>query len=129
MDQSCKKKKSQVLKRNFTVNTFCEKRLCSGFCRRVFANHTKHIWTTKLVNICNQHDKNNISFGLRLALLPDIKVQLQINRARQVTEMQMNKCLSLPAGLFFRCLPHSFEKWIPTILLNITTARKRFSCL
>lgn len=44
----------------------------------LFANHTKHLWTAKLVNICNQRDKNNTSFVLKLALLPDIKVQLQI---------------------------------------------------
>lgn len=94
-------KKSKLLRRNFTVNTFCENAML--WILSLFANYTKHIWATKVVIRCNQHDKNNISFILKLALLLDIKVQLQINQVRKVAEIQMNKCLSLPAGLFFRC--------------------------
>lgn len=48
----------------------------SGFCHQVFANHTKHIRMTPLLSVCNEHGKNNAEPALKLALLPDVQVQL-----------------------------------------------------
>lgn len=122
MDQAAKKAK--LLRRNFTVNTFCENAIL-WILSLVFANTTNaSCGTTKLVNTCNQHDKNNISLSTEVASAPEHGRTVANNPEVKVTKTyEMNKCLIFPAGLFSDVIFFLCENTFLLFSINVT-ARK-----